>query len=62
MGVSTVHANRILQELRQAGLIRLQSGTVEILDYPRLVRLSLFDPSYLHLDGWRSDTGSEPIA
>ncbi len=59
-GVSTVHANRILQELRQAGLIRLQSGTVEILDYSRLVRLSLFDPSYLHLDGWRPDSGTEP--
>lgn len=61
MGVSTVHANRVLQELRQSGLIRLQGGAVELPDVGRLSRLALFDPTYLHLDGWRQ-TGVDDAA
>lgn len=61
MGVSTVHANRVLQELRQSGLIRLQGGAVELPDVCRLSRLALFDPTYLHLDGWRQ-TGVDDAA
>ena len=55
MGLSTVHANRTIQELRQAGLIRLQGRELRILDFDRLARISLFNPNYLHLQGWAPD-------
>ena len=48
LGLSTVHVNRALQELRKAGLIRLAGGMLTILDRPALERLAQFDPAYLH--------------
>ena len=48
LGLSTVHVNRVLQSLRAMGLITLQSGTLRIHDWRRLVALSEFDPTYLH--------------
>ncbi|TPE51644.1 Crp/Fnr family transcriptional regulator [Amaricoccus solimangrovi] len=49
-GLSKVHVNRTLQELRQEGLIRLANRQLTILDLDRLKRLAVFDPNYLHLD------------
>ena len=49
LGISTVHANRILQELRGEGLITLQNGSVTVLDWERLRESGEFDPTYLHL-------------
>lgn len=49
MGMSIVHANRTLQELRSSGLLAFSNGTVEILDWPRLQELGQFDSGYLHL-------------
>jgi CRP-like cAMP-binding protein len=49
VGLSTVHVNRTLQELRAADLIELQSGVLKILDWRRLKDLAQFDPTYLHL-------------
>ncbi len=49
-GLSTVHVNRTLQELRAQGLITLQGKTLKIPDLARLERTSLFTPNYLHLD------------
>lgn len=49
LGMSIVHANRTLQELRSAGLLAFANGTAEILDWPRLRELGQFDASYLHL-------------
>ncbi|MBJ3785499.1 Crp/Fnr family transcriptional regulator [Devosia sediminis] len=49
LGMSIVHANRTLQELRSAGLLIFASGQAEILDWPRLSELGQFDPAYLHL-------------
>jgi CRP-like cAMP-binding protein len=48
-GMSTVHINRVLQELRRDALIRLQSGTLQVLDWPGLKNAADFDPTYLHL-------------
>lgn len=62
MGVSTVHANRILQELRHCGLIHLEGRLLTIPNYARLARAGLFDPAYLHLEGWRPDCGRTPDA
>lgn len=48
-GLSTVHVNRSLQDLRRDGLIELQHGRLTILDWPGLKEVAQFDPAYLHL-------------
>lgn len=50
LGLSNVHINRTLQELRRSGLIVLKGGRLTIPDFPALQRASLFNPNYLHLD------------
>ena len=50
LGLSTVHVNRVLQELRGDGLISLRSGTLTVLDWDGLTNAGEFDPTYLHLD------------
>jgi len=49
LGLSPVHVNRTLQELRGEGLITLQAGSVTVLDWERLKEAGEFDPTYLHL-------------
>ena len=48
-GMSAVHVNRTLQELRGEGLITLQAGSLTVLDWERLKEAGEFDPAYLHL-------------
>lgn len=50
LGLSGVHVNRTLQELRAEGLIELRGKRLMILDAARLRRAARFDPNYLHLD------------
>lgn len=50
MGLSNVHINRTLQELRRAGLVVLKGRRLTIPDLAALQRASLFNPNYLHLD------------
>jgi CRP-like cAMP-binding protein len=49
LGMATVHVNRTLTMLRAAGFAELHSGRLTVLDWERLVEVSEFDPSYLHL-------------
>lgn len=49
IGTSAVHANRIIQELRQKGLLAIERGSVTILDEKGLRQLADFNPLYLHL-------------
>jgi CRP-like cAMP-binding protein len=49
MGLSTVHVNRTLQDLRAAGLISLKGGSLSVLDWDGLKHAGEFDPTYLHL-------------
>jgi DNA-binding GntR family transcriptional regulator len=49
LGISTVHVNRTLQDLRGEGLITLQAGPVTMLDWKRLREAGEFDPTYLHI-------------
>ena len=49
LGLSTVHVNRTVQELRGEGLIAMRAGSVVILDWDRLREAGEFDPTYLHL-------------
>ena len=48
-GLSTVHVNRCLRELRDEGLVAFRRGEVRILDWDRLTTKGDFDPVYLHL-------------
>jgi len=50
LGLTVVHTNRVLRELREAGLVRFSSGRVTIPDLGRLRSFADFDPDYLHLD------------
>jgi CRP-like cAMP-binding protein len=47
LGLSTVHVNRVLQELRKEGLIRWQGNALTVLDWERLERVAEFTPTYL---------------
>jgi CRP-like cAMP-binding protein len=47
-GLSVVHVNRTLQELRSNRLITLQGKELVILDLPGLQKASLFNVGYLH--------------
>jgi len=49
-GLSAVHVNRTLQELRARRLIVLKDRTLTIPDFDALARIALFNPNYLHLD------------
>jgi len=48
MGLSNVHVNRIMQELRSQGLIATPGRQMVILDWEGLKQLGEFDPTYLH--------------
>lgn len=48
-GLSNVHVNRSLQELRRRGLIRLSGKVLTVFDFPALKALAEFRPGYLHL-------------
>ena len=50
MGLTTVHTNRTLRELRTAGLVEFRDGRVTILDPAGLRQAADFDPAYLYLD------------
>jgi CRP-like cAMP-binding protein len=49
-GLTAVHVNRTLQELRKDGLIELHSRTLIIPDLEALRNAGLFNANYLHLD------------
>ena len=50
LGLSTVHVNRVLQQLRGDGLITLTEKTLTIIDPERLEEFAEFTPNYLHLN------------
>jgi CRP-like cAMP-binding protein len=50
LGLSSVHVNRTLQELRRKKLITLEGGTLTIQDLDALKEVSFFNADYLHLD------------
>jgi CRP-like cAMP-binding protein len=50
LGMTAVHVNRMLQELREAELIALKHRRLQIPDLARLQAFCSFDPAYLHLE------------
>lgn len=51
LGLSAVHVNRVLRELRESGLVTFQQGQVTFHDFAGLVALADFDKAYLDHDG-----------
>ena len=49
-GLTSVHVNRTLQELRRQGLLELHQKQLTILDRARLGELADFDPGYCSAD------------
>lgn len=52
-GLTPVHVNRTVQQLRQDGLISLHDKKLVLHDIDRLANAGLFNPAYLHLDRGR---------
>lgn len=50
LGISVVHVNRVLKELRERGLMEVHGGKLTILDQAGLVEVGQFDAAYLHDD------------
>ena len=50
LGLTVVHANRTIQELRRRGLIELENRCLTILDRRALEAVAQFDDAYLYLD------------
>lgn len=48
-GMTPVHLNRSLKELRDSGLVTFRNGQVELHDLEKLKRDAQFDPRYLYL-------------
>lgn len=49
LGLTPVHVNRVMMELRQQGLIEWKGAQVAILDWDQLATFAEFDPIYLRL-------------
>jgi CRP-like cAMP-binding protein len=49
LGVTNVHVNRVLQQMRAERLIVTQGTRLTIPDWERLKQVGEFDPTYLHL-------------
>lgn len=47
LGLSAVHVNRVLRNLREAGLVSFKDGRVKFINRAGLVKLADFDPAYL---------------
>ena len=50
VGLSSVHVNRVIQHLRDHGLITWRDKMLRIEDVPALQRFAGFNPNYLHLE------------
>jgi CRP-like cAMP-binding protein len=48
LGMTPVHINRVLKELRLSGAMAVKRGSVTILDTGKLVQIAGFDENYLH--------------
>jgi CRP-like cAMP-binding protein len=48
LGITAVHANRVIRQLRQEGIVELNRGRVTVLDERKFQELADFDGRYLH--------------
>jgi len=50
LGLTVVHANRTLQELRRRGLVEFENKQLTLLDRRGIEGVAEFDPAYLYLE------------
>lgn len=48
LGMTPVHLNRVLKELRRRDAMTLKRGSLELTDVEQLIRIAGFDENYLH--------------
>jgi CRP-like cAMP-binding protein len=48
IGITAVHANRVIRQLREDGVVDLHRGRVTVLDEMKFQELADFDNRYLH--------------
>lgn len=53
VGLTPIHVNRTLKELREQQLVEFRGGRATIRDWEGLVAIAEFDPAYLYLEKWR---------
>jgi CRP-like cAMP-binding protein len=47
IGLSAVHVNRVLRQLREKGMLTFRDGHVRFDNYTKLIEFAQFDPAYL---------------
>jgi CRP-like cAMP-binding protein len=50
LGITSIHVNRILKQLQNAGVLKFQRGRITILDEAKFDEAADFDDLYLHLN------------
>ncbi len=60
-GLTPVHVNRTLQDMRSEGLIILKDRVLEIPDVQALERAILYSPAYLHLGRRHARSPENPL-
>jgi CRP-like cAMP-binding protein len=50
LSLSSVHVNRVIQDLRSLGLVKWDRRSVQVLDWARLRETAEFEPTYLQLE------------
>ncbi|MEE2793679.1 MAG: Crp/Fnr family transcriptional regulator [Pseudomonadota bacterium] len=50
LGLTVVHVNRTMRDLRAMNLIEWRSQRLKVIDWPGLVRIARFDASYLQVE------------
>ena len=48
-GLSVVHVNRTIQDLRELGALSKNSHRIRVIDKGRLAHIAKFDAGYLHV-------------
>jgi CRP-like cAMP-binding protein len=48
LGITAVHANRVIRQLREDGIVDVHRGRVTVIDEVRFLELADFDNRYLH--------------
>ena len=60
LGLTAIHVNRVLRQLRQLRLLTLRGGTVQIHDLSRLRKLSGYQGGYLNACEGTATTSRQP--
>jgi biotin operon repressor len=62
LGLTKIHVNRMLRELRELGCLTFRNGRVTFGDMARLIDLADYDPAYLDAAPSRPRTGHAGLA